>query len=107
MNTRDSTDQVHGRGGCCCSGKKLTPGNTQDIAGSMDHSVPLQRIWVRGATCSGCVKSIENAICSLPGVKEVSMDLSTGLVNVVGVVDGKSVIDAIYRKGYAVESLDW
>jgi hypothetical protein len=35
------------------------------------------------------------------------MDLSTGLVNVVGVVDGKSVIDAIYRKGYAVESLDW
>lgn len=39
-------------------------------------------INVKGMTCSGCEKSVRNALTNLNGVEDVAIDLKTGQVNV-------------------------
>jgi uncharacterized protein len=44
----------------------------------------IQTIQVGGMTCNHCKENVENSIKSSPGVKEVSVDLTTGKVNITG-----------------------
>jgi copper chaperone len=40
------------------------------------------KIKVEGMTCGGCVRSIENALSSRPGVSDASADLDSGIVTI-------------------------
>ena len=57
---------------------------------------------VDGATCGGCVKSIEKAVSQVAGVDSVSFDLDTKLAQVEGQADKAKVVDAIEMAGFDV-----
>jgi copper chaperone len=57
---------------------------------------------VEGATCGGCVSSIEKAVGQVSGVVSVSFDLSNKLAKVEGSINEAEVIDAIELAGFDV-----
>ncbi len=59
-------------------------------------------LQVEGATCGGCVKSIENAVSRLDGISSVSFDLETGLLKVDGTVNKEQVEEAVTLAGFEV-----
>ncbi|MEJ2045888.1 MAG: heavy metal-associated domain-containing protein [Reinekea sp.] len=59
-------------------------------------------LTVEGATCGGCVKSIEKAVGQVAGVAAVSFDLESKLAKVDGDADRQAVIDAIEIAGFDV-----
>ena len=59
-----------------------------------------QRLQIEGSHCGGCVKKIEQALCTVSGVVEANMDLATGIALVFGDVDVNDLIDALNRAGY-------
>lgn len=91
-NTKAPTRQA---GSCCASG------NASPIATRNQRTnLPLHQLEVEGSHCNGCVKKIEQALCSVSGVAEASMDLATGIASVIGDVDSKDLIEALDRVGY-------
>lgn len=99
MNTQNFESATNRRGGCCCASKSSTAATTRSNVGS-DRDIPLQRLQVQGATCGGCVKSIEQTLKSVAGVSEVSMDLATGVASVVGVVEPNNLTEVLNRVGF-------
>lgn len=67
----------------------------------MSNQVTLQ---VQGMTCGHCVKSIENSVGSLNGVKNVNVQLEAGTVDVEfnNEVDAQKIADTIEDQGYTV-----
>ncbi|MFI6770490.1 heavy-metal-associated domain-containing protein [Streptomyces sp. NPDC050355] len=64
------------------------------------------RYDVTGMSCEHCVSSITEEVSEVPGVSEVSVDLSAGIVTVRGVsLDDEQVIAAIVEAGYGVGGL--
>lgn len=60
---------------------------------------------VAGMTCSHCVESMVRTLEEIPGVRAVNVDLSTGLVIVIGDDLNKEAIEqAITRLGYKASS---
>lgn len=58
---------------------------------------------VQGMGCQHCVDAISSALMSMEGVKEVSVDLDTGRVDVTfGEVEEASLIKAMEEAGYQV-----
>ena len=55
---------------------------------------------VEGMTCSGCVNAVTNAIKAKDSSAEVSVDLESGKVNVEGILDEASVIEAVEDAGF-------
>jgi copper chaperone CopZ len=100
MNTHQTSNANQHKGSCCCSGKSSVSSMTPDANNVSDTSLPLQRLQVQGATCGGCVKSIEQTLKSVSGVREASMDLATGIASVIGVVETDHLIEALDRVGY-------
>ena len=100
MNTHKTPSAGQHRGGCCCAGKSSVSAEARDIRSVSDTSLPLHRLQVQGATCGGCVKSIEQTLKSVAGVSEVSMDLVTGIASVIGVVEPNSLTEALDRVGF-------
>ena len=84
MNTQSSESASHRR---CGSSKSSTAASTRSSVGS-DSDIPLQRLQVKGATCGGCVRSIEQTLRSVSGVTDACMDLATGVASVVGMDRG-------------------
>lgn len=62
----------------------------------------MLELTVDGATCGGCVKSIEKAVSQVAGVTSVSFDLESKLAKVVGEADKAQVVDAIEMAGFDV-----
>lgn len=96
MNTKSTASSTKRQGGCCCADKS-TP---QQSSCSSDTDLPRQRFKVEGATCSGCVSSIEQTLQAVAGVSEVCMDLTTGVVSVRGMAASNDLIDALERVGF-------
>jgi copper chaperone CopZ len=61
---------------------------------------------VEGATCGGCVSSIEKAVSQLAGVDSVKFNLETKLAEIEGTVAQSDVIDAIEMAGFDVVAND-
>lgn len=61
-------------------------------------------LTVEGATCGGCVKSIEKAVSQVSGVDRVEFSLDTKLAKVEGNADKQAVVDAIETAGFDVVS---
>jgi uncharacterized membrane protein YraQ (UPF0718 family)/copper chaperone CopZ len=60
-------------------------------------------IWVGGMTCNHCKANVENSIKSAEGVEEVSVDLTTGKVNITGKsVDLEKIKSGIENIGYVI-----
>jgi copper chaperone CopZ len=60
-------------------------------------------IGIAGMTCDGCVRTVEKALRSLRGVKEVSVDRTAALALVTydsSQVDVPSMQDALLKSGY-------
>ena len=70
----------------------------------MSEVVALQ---VKGMTCGGCKKSVENGLVALDGVENVNVELETGKVE-VSFNESQVTVDqirtAIQNKGYFVEA---
>jgi copper chaperone len=59
-------------------------------------------IKIDGATCQGCVKSIENAISQIAGVDSVAFDLETKMAKVEGSASLDAISDAVDQAGFDV-----
>ena len=59
---------------------------------------------VTGMTCSHCVNAVSAEVGQIPGVTDVRVDLSTGVVTVTGEqpVDDDAVAAAVDEAGYEV-----
>jgi uncharacterized membrane protein YraQ (UPF0718 family)/copper chaperone CopZ len=63
----------------------------------------IQTIQVGGMTCNHCKENVENSIKSSPGVKEVTVDLTTGKVNITGnSFDLEKIESGIKSIGYKI-----
>ena len=100
MKTQDAENQNQKRRGCCCSDDSPTAANSPDSSVSVEHSLPLQQLRVQGATCGGCVQSIERTLRSAAGVKDARMDLTTGIASVIGQVEPNDLVEALDRVGF-------
>ncbi|WP_277425531.1 CopZ family metallochaperone [Deinococcus psychrotolerans] len=57
-------------------------------------------LMVTGMTCAHCQSAVTRALEGVPGVKEVSVDLSSGLARVRGEADRQALLDAVEEEGY-------
>ncbi len=57
---------------------------------------------VEGMTCEHCVRAVTDAVCALPGVVGVAVDLGAARVKVQGEPDPAAVRAAIENEGYKV-----
>ncbi len=100
MNTQDSVNTTKTRqGGGCCTSQSSSALSTKNGSG-VSVGVPLQRLQVQGATCGGCVRSIEQTLRSVSGVTEACMDLATGVASVVGAVEANALKEALNQSGF-------
>lgn len=105
MNTQKFESPTHHWGGCCCASKSSTAATAQSsIAAGSD--LPLQRLQVKGATCGGCVRSIEQTLRAVSGVTDACMDLATGVASVVGMVESEALIEALDRTGFPATQIN-
>ncbi len=58
--------------------------STQDITPEGFSPETIKTIHVGGMTCNHCKENVENSIKSEKGVKDVSVDLTSGKVNITG-----------------------
>ena len=65
-----------------------------------------QKYLVRGMTCGHCASSVTAEVRSIPGVAEVAVDVSAGLVSVTGdqSVTAEQVREAVEEAGYELVS---
>eukprot|EP00871_Galdieria_phlegrea_P000256 jgi/Galph1/1230/GphlegSOOS_G6016.1 len=61
-------------------------------------------LQVQGMTCTSCAKNIENRVRTVPGVKQVSVDVLLEQVAVVGDCQINKVVLAIESAGFCVVS---
>jgi|GEM_PF-334480 len=85
---------------CCCSvgcvSRQKIKGD--DTTGRDD--LPLQELLVDGASCDGCVSKIEKALLAVPGAKQISMNLDTGIATVTGTANFRYMVSAIEGAGF-------
>ncbi|SUO95423.1 heavy-metal-associated domain-containing protein [Suttonella ornithocola] len=64
----------------------------------------MQKIFtIDGMTCNGCANSVKNALESVPGISEVTVNLAEKQVAVVfdeKKISSQDIIDAIEDAGY-------
>lgn len=84
-------------GGCCCAVKEKTDTDTTE-RNLQSNDLPLHKLAVVGATCGGCVKKIEQALQSVAGVDDASMNLFAG----IAIVSGDAAIPTLIRALEAV-----
>ena len=59
---------------------------------------------VTGMTCQHCVASVTEEVGALDGVTDVSVDLASGAVTVVGSAEEAAVREAVEEAGYELAS---
>jgi copper chaperone CopZ len=60
---------------------------------------------VDGMTCEHCVAAVTREVSAVPGVQEVEVDLSSGLLRVTGdQVSGDAVRAGVEEAGYSLAS---
>ncbi len=61
----------------------------------------MEEIKVANVKCDGCVATIRDGLAGLPGVKETSVDIPTGVVRVIGEGIDRNGLEAKLRElGY-------
>ena len=60
-------------------------------------------IGIAGMTCDNCVRKVENALKSLPGIKEVKVDRAAAIARVTyddTAINVPAMHDALLKSGY-------
>lgn len=60
-------------------------------------------LQVQGMSCSSCVKHVTEALRSLEGVSDVTVDLQAGWVKVSGDSDNHALLAALHDAGYPAQ----
>lgn len=55
---------------------------------------------VEGMTCGHCQKAVKEALESVAGVQEASVDLEQGIAHVQGQADTQALLAAVQEEGY-------
>ena len=65
----------------------------------------MTNIKIKGMTCQHCVMAATKALSALDGVKDVKVDLKTGMATYeeVKAVDPEIVVAAIKKAGYEID----
>jgi len=58
---------------------------------------------VSSMTCGACVRHVNSALQSLPGVERVDVDLAAGLVRIDGSADSATLIATLDEAGYPAQ----
>ncbi len=58
---------------------------------------------ITGMSCGHCVKAVESALKSVPGVEQVTVDLPGGKATVEGDARPEAMITAVAEEGYTAE----
>jgi Cu+-exporting ATPase len=85
-------------------GKKSTEGDRQ--TGDAAQTAQVLELAVTGATCSSCVRTIENAMLSVTGVESAHMNLADLTATARGNPDARALIDAIAGAGYGAHVIE-
>lgn len=64
------------------------------------------RLAITGATCASCVRTIETALSSVPGVEQASMNLADHSAHVRGAANPQDLIAAIEAVGYGASVVE-
>ncbi len=65
----------------------------------------VKRLSIAGMSCAGCVATVENALKSVPGVGEASVNFAEHTASVTGAVEAKALIAAVKAAGYDAADL--
>lgn len=71
---------------------------------SINFSTMTKEYTIKGMNCSHCQATVAKSISSVEGVKQVSVNLSTGKATVEGEQNDDDVIAAVRNAGFDVES---
>jgi Cu+-exporting ATPase len=66
---------------------------------------PSKRFSISGMSCAGCVATVENALKSMPGVSEASVNFAEHTAVVTGSATSESLIKAVEEAGYGAAEL--
>ncbi len=66
-----------------------------------DTTMDKRKFKVNGMMCNHCRANVENAIKSVEGVTDVTVDLASGIASVQGSASDESIIQAITSRGYS------
>lgn len=78
-----------------------------EAAETLGYRVPLRSVTlaVEGMSCAGCVRGVEQALLSVPGVATANVNLATEKAVVTGAADMDALIAAVARKGKTARAL--
>ncbi len=64
----------------------------------------IQTIGVEGMTCANCVRHVRSALETIPGVRELQVDLDTGSATFVAevTIERSALAEALDEAGYAL-----
>ena len=60
----------------------------------------MRNFKVTGMSCAACVAHVERAVRAVPGVKEASVSLLTGSMELDGTATDEAIVEAVQRAGY-------
>ncbi|WP_193161774.1 heavy metal translocating P-type ATPase [Microbulbifer hainanensis] len=66
---------------------------------------PQHRFQLEGVSCAGCVRKIESALQSVPGVEDARVNLGDRTLAVEGDVDAAACVAAVESAGYGAEEI--
>ena len=61
---------------------------------------------IKGMHCSACEETIQNALQDIDNVKSVSIDVASGIAQIGGNPEVKSLLSAIEKSGYSAREID-
>lgn len=95
-------------GGGCCGEREAAPQRVKVTDRNKTHYPYKAMLRVDGMICSNCVRRVENALNSLPGVWVTRTDLSTGRITVRLQEPPKQEVlcHAVRKAGYLVLSVE-
>lgn len=63
------------------------------------------QLSISGATCAGCVRTIENALRNVPGVEHAEMNFADRTAQVSGSAEADALVQAVEDAGYGAEPI--
>jgi Cd2+/Zn2+-exporting ATPase len=84
------------------TGLKQTPQQEGEMAQDTATGIPGQTLHIQGMDCAGCARTVEQGVCSLPGVESVELNFTSEKLQVTGSVSREAVIARVRALGYDV-----
>ncbi|OOE91045.1 copper-translocating P-type ATPase [Salinivibrio sharmensis] len=97
------SDSSHNRS--AASGSEQAHSSSDDTAKTTNQTTRQQYV-LSGMTCASCVSSVENAINSVDGVANVSVNLAERSAIVKGNAAPDSIVEAVENAGYGAEKVE-